>query len=45
MIGLKHVAGYLRQYLREPRSVLAHAQLTHPVLALFSLLDKAERRP
>jgi len=43
VVGLKHVAGYLRQYLREHRAVLAHAQLTQPVLALFALLEKVER--
>mgnify|MGYP001454488536 CR=1 FL=1 len=43
VVGLDHVAAYLRRNLREHRSVLGHAQLTQPTLALLALLDKSER--
>jgi len=40
---LSHIAGFIRDYMREHWEVLHHAQFKDPALAFFMVLEKAEK--
>lgn len=45
VVSLAHVTNFLRNYLREQRQVLHHAQFRDPVLSLLMTLEKAGEEP